>query len=151
MSDFDVERYDRARVACLLLGEPEPPTPVSDGAYLAPFIAFAAVQTWCHFGRSGSCALPRDLVGEYCAYVDLPGWHNDPHFVGLLNGLEHRGWHPSSATLNFEANPYRTGLNQTSFENGCLLARTAPGQRYRTYVANCRTEAATSAQGMRLP
>lgn len=151
MSNFDAERHDRARVACLLLGEPEPPNPVSGGAYLAPFIAFAAVNTWIHFDRPEPRELPADLAEEFRNYTDLAGWHNDPHLVGLLNGLEHPGWHPKPATFNFDANPYRIEVNRNSFDNGCLLAKAEAGKRYRAYVADCRKDAAASAQWTRIP
>ncbi|KZD25504.1 hypothetical protein A4A58_03570 [Tardiphaga robiniae] len=124
---------------------------MNDGAYLAPFIAFAAVNTWIHCGRPGSRELPRDLADEFCVYADLAGWQNEPYLAGLLSGLEHPGWHPKSATFKIDANPYRIEVNRNSFDNGRIFAKTDAGQRYRAYVADCRKDAAAFSSHLRIP
>lgn len=151
MNVFDAERHDRARVACLLLGEPEPAVPISGGAHLASFIAFAAVNWWVICSRPGSRDLPDELGKEFPAYADLVGWHNEPLLVGLLDGVDHPGWHPKTATLKCGSNPYRVEVNQNGFDNGTILAKSEAGKRYRAYVADCRKEAAKSEPCVRIP
>lgn len=148
---FDDERFDRARVGCLLLGEPEPPAPIPGAPYGYTFIAFGAVDAWLYCDRPGSLELPRDLAEEFAAYATLVGWHNDPHLVGLLNGLRNPGWSPETAVWSFDKNPYREPQNWNAFDNGKVLAKTPQGERYRKYIAACREKAAAFSEWIRIP
>lgn len=151
MIDFDAERHDRARVACLLIGESEPTVRKPGAPFVYSFIAFGAVDAWLYCDRPGSLELPRDLAEEFAAYATLAGWHSDPHVVGLLNGLENPGWAPVNAVPSFDKNPYREQRNRNAFDNGRTIAKTGAGQRYRKYLAACRAKAATFSPWIRIP
>jgi len=138
MEKSDAEKWDRARVACRLLGAPEPPPPAAHG-FPHALVSLAAVDQWQRTDRPGSLPLPRDLVDEgwASAYAFLSGWQSDPHKVGLL------------ADLN--ANPYEQEMNRTAFDNGRAIASTAAGKEYRQYVEACRRKATSAVPGMRIP
>lgn len=70
MIDIDAERHDRARVACILLGEPEPPT-LDDRRHLAiqrGTVRFAS-QPDRHGFDHGSILAKTEAGERYRAYV----------------------------------------------------------------------------------
>lgn len=138
MEKSDAEKWDRARVACRLLGAPEPPPPAAYG-FPHALVSLAAVDHWQRANRPGALPLPQDLTDEgwAAAYGFLPGWQSDPHKVGLL--------------ANLNDNPYSCEANRTAFDNGREIASTVAGKTYRQYVEACRRKATSAVPGMRIP
>lgn len=138
--DDDTERYDRARVALILIEQPGPPSPVIDGGWcIHAFLPLARAREWIRAGRPGSAPLPSQLDDEGWAlpYGLLVGWEIDPHAVGLLTELPE--------------NPYAEPGNRSLYGNGQSLSRSAAGKAYRRYVEACRKRARQAVDGVPVP